>query len=792
MTQTVRWTALAIAAMLAVGCATSGALRRAEAAANRGDWDTAVAYYREAIGRNPQRMETRIALERATRMAAAEHMRRARDLEAQDQLSGAMAEYRLAADLDPTSVVALTKANELERRLRELVEASRPRPRIDSLQQQATQTSPIPRLDPRTVVPAIRFPNASVRDLLRTISDLTNLNIQFDQNLDATLSRQYPIDLQQTPLEQVLTQVLSANQLTFKVINPQTIFVYQDSPANRQRYEDQYVQTFYISSADPQELVGILTQTLQQGPAITPRFTLNKSANAIVVRATAPVMQLIESIIRANDRPRPEVMIEAEILEVSRTFVRQLGLDLSEFALGFTFSPELQPPNTSGTFPPAVPPPFNVNTISRGVSAADFYMTSPSALIKLLESDSNTRVLARPSMRGAAGTQITLRLGDLVPIPQTVFNSAGAGGVANVPTTSVSYQPVGVNLLFTPRVTYQDEVILENLTLEKSGLGNFLNIGGQQFPTIVTRTANSTLRLRDGESNLIAGLLRDEERQIIESLPGLSRLPVLGSLFGNRDTTNDQTDIIMVITPRIVRSHDLTPSDLRPMYIGTGQNFGAGGTPQLISPDALAAPDGVPSTGVVTQPPAAPITTTPAAAPAATSGPAPAAPRGIEIVPIQAVPPGGAPAAAENTSGPVRLVLTAPTAGPSGTLAANGGPYTIPITIAGSPAVGTISVTITYDPAVVRSPTVTQGSFMMQGGVTPTFIPSVDAAAGRIDIAIARGPGQGGASSTGLLAAIAFSTGTPGTTDFTVTGVATAPSGQPLPVEITPARIVVK
>ena len=812
MRQMGRWMALALVAVTLAGCATSQAIGRAETAANRGDWDSAVAYYREALGNDPENVEVRIALERATRTASSEHMRRARDLEAQDQLAGAMAEYKLAAELDPTSVVALAKANEIERRMRELAEATRPRPRIEAVQQQAQQTSPIPRLDPRTVVPRMSFPSASVRDLLRTISDLTKLNIQFDQGLDATLSRTYPIDLQETPLEQVLTQILSANTLTFKVLNAQTIFIYSDTPNNRQRYEDQYVQTFYISSADPQELVQILTQTLQQGPAIAPRFTLNKSANAIVVRATAPVMQLIETLIRANDRPRAEVMIEAEILEVSRRFTRELGLDLSQFALGFTFSPELAPPNTGGVFPPAVPPPFNLNTISRGVSPAAFYMTSPTALIKLLESNSKTRILARPSMRGTAGTPITLRLGDLVPIPQTVFQSAGAGGVATIPTTSVQYQPVGVNLLFTPRVTYQDEVILENMTLEKSGLGNFLTIGGQEFPTIITRTANSTLRLRDGESNLIAGLFQDQDRQTIESLPGLSKLPVLGTIFGNQDAEDEQTDIVMIITPRIVRSHELTAADLKPMYIGTGQNIGAGGgTPQLISPEALAAPDNAPGVGTAvtqapgtlaaTAPPTAASTTpsTPAmtatspATPTGTTTPSAAA-RGIEIVPIQPVAPAAAPAApaAPAPSGSVRVVMTAPTAGPDGTLAANGGPYTIPITIAGAPAVSTISLTITYNPAVVRAPTVTQGSFMMQGGVTPTFIPSVDAQAGRIDIAITRGSGQGGASNSGLLAAIAFMTGTAGTTDFTVTGVAASATGQPLPVEITPTKIVVK
>src|ERR1044071_4707814 len=127
-----------------------------------------------------------------------------------------------------------------------------------------------------------------------------------------------------------------------------------------------------------------------------------KSTNSISVRATAPVLSMIEGLIRSSDRPKAEVMVEAEILEVDRTFIRKLGIDLSQYALGMTFSPELAPPNTQSVVDamPSMPPPFNLNTISRGVSANDFYLTSPSALIRLLESNTTTKVLAQPYMRG--------------------------------------------------------------------------------------------------------------------------------------------------------------------------------------------------------------------------------------------------------------------------------------------------------------------------------------------------------------------------------------------------------
>jgi general secretion pathway protein D len=790
-----RWIGVALALAVVIGCATGRTIDDARSASLRGDHDTAVALWRQALAREPERIELRIALEQSTRTAAAAHIRRAREFEAQDQLAGALAEYRLAADLEPTSTLATTKAAELQRRLRELAEASRPLPSIDSLRQQAADASPVPRIDPRLQVPELRS-TASVRDLLTTISTLTGINVTYDQPLASSqaLNQPYSVDIRQMSLQDVLTQLMQANGLTFKVINPQTIFVYQDTVPNRQKYEDQYFQTFYVSHVDPQaDLLPVIQQLLITGAPVPPRVSVNKSANSISVRATAPMMQQIERLIRANDRPRPEVMIEAEVLEVNRGFIRKLGLDLSQYALGFTFSPELAPPNTGGVPDafPAMPPPFNANTISRGVSPADFYITSPTALVRLLESNTTTKVLAKPQSRGRDGQQMTLSLGDSIPIPSTTFNSAAAGGIANIPTTAVTYQEVGINLQFTPRVTYQDEIILDNLVLEKSGLGNFLVVAGQSFPTIVRRRSQGSIRLRDGESNLVAGLIRDDDRKTLRGLPGISSIPLLRSLFGSTDDQVDQTDIVMIITPHIVRGHELTPEDLRPQYVGAGQSVG-GPTPPLISPDAIGAGTApVPGQPVAPgQPamaaapgavPSAPVTTAPTDLP-------PVATRAPGVVPIEAVP-AGAPAAPD---APARVVLTAPTLSADGTLPAGGGPHTVPITISGAPPLSAITITITYNPTVLRTPTVTQGSFMSQGAAVPTFVPQVDPNGGRIDLAFVRPAGQPTTSPSGLLGAIAFTAGAPGMTDVAITGLATSVAGQTVPIEFTPIRLVVK
>jgi general secretion pathway protein D len=418
------------------------------------------------------------------------------------------------------------------------------------------------------------------------------------------------------------------------------------------------------------------------------------------------------------------------------------------------------------------------------VGANDFYMTVPTALVHLLESDTRTRVLARPQVRGRDGTAVQLRLGDLVPIPTTVFQSSGSGGVNNIPTTSVNYQSVGVNLLFTPKVTYQDEIILENLTLEKSGLGANILVGGQLFPTIITRNAMTTIRLRDGESNLLAGLLREEDTRAATGLPGVTRVPGLRWLFGNTDTQINQTDVVMIITPRIIRSNELTVEDLKPQFVGAGQNFGSGAVPSLISPDAPPPAPVVPAgaAGQPGAPPAPGVPPAPTGTPATTTTTPPRAPG---VVPIAPVTPAAEPAA---PAGQGKVVVTAPPAPLQ-----VGAPYTVPITLEGTTQpLGVLSLTVTYDPTVLRAVNVVQGAHMQQGGVTTTFAPKIDAATGRVDIAIARPFDRPGVTGNGTLGAIAFEAVRSGTSPISIQGVLTTTTGQPIPVQMVSGTVTVK
>ena len=475
-------------------------------------------------------------------------------------------------------------------------------------------------------------------------------------------------------------------------------------------------------------------------------------------------------------------------------------MNLTQYAIGGIFSPEVAPPNES-TGPDGVtsPPPFNVNTISQGISTADFYAAVPAAFVRFLESDSQTRLIAKPQLRGQEGQQLTLNLGEEIPVPTTAFSPIATGGAAVNPLTSFNYRPVGVILEMTPRVTYEDEIILE-LTVESSTLGANIIVAGNSLPTFGSRRVVTTLRLRDGESNLLAGLLREEERRSMRGFPGLLRLPVLRQLFSSNEERIQQTDIIILITPRIVRTHGLTQRDLSPIHIGTQQNIGLSGPPPLIAAPPLDEAEAATAPpGVADAPPEVPLGTMPMPTPPPGTAPRPGMP--TAVVPPPAVTP-AAPAAAEPVAprppdpaapppavgGAARILVTPP--GPEFRVEA--GPYTVPISITGVSQMSTVTVTLTFDPSALRVRSVQEGSFMRQGGLAVTFSQNVDAAMGRVDLTLARTADATGASGSGLLAAILFEATAPGSSPLSLSGVATTPRGSPIPLAFSPVTVTVR
>jgi general secretion pathway protein D len=780
-----RTIAVGVALVLLTGCATGRNFRSGQAAAKKGDWDAAVAYYRTALASDPSRVDIKIALQRATLAASAEHMARARDLEAQEQWSAAAAEYRLAADLDPANVFAAAKAASIERRLRAELDALRPPSRMDTLREQARQVPGIPTLIDPTVPINLRITNTSVREILTTIGTMAGINVTFVEQppINTQLQRSYSVDLQGETLETALAQVLNANQLTFKVINPRGIMVYGSDQNGRTAHDDVFVQVFYLSHVEAAEMNQLLTSLTQQMQGARPQIQANKNTNALTVRGTMPVLKVFDQVIKANDKPKAEVMIDVEILEVNSQRVKDIGLNLSQYALGFALSPETRPANTTDSSTP-----FNLNTVSQGVSTADFYATVPSALIKLLETDEHTRILARPQLRGQERAPLSLNLGEDIPVPQTTFAAQAAGGLASVPTTSFTYRTVGIVLTITPQVSFDGEIILD-VVVESSSQSANINVNGQSLPSFGTRKAQTKLRMRDGESNLLAGLIKEEDRRTDQGFPGLNRIPFLRSIFGGSRTTNGASDIVMIITPRILRSQELTPADLAPMYVGTGTSFGASSTPQLIVPQPVsggAAPPPPAPANPAGAPPTSPVVPANPASGAPTNPSAPpGGGRAVGIVPVQSA---DAPTTPASPTGPMRVSVTAPTT----PLQVGGQPYTVPLMVANASALSSLTLSVTYNPAVLRATLVNEGNLMRGDGATTSFVPKIDATTGRIDLVVTRPGDKAGIGGTGVLGTIVFEAIGAGNSQIALSGLAMNAAGETVLVQFVPAAVTVR
>jgi len=770
---------LVVVVALVAGCGAGRSYGRGQSAARAGNWDVAVEQYRQAVQQNPDNPEYRIALERAMMSASAAHLDQARMFEARGQTNDALREYRRASEYDPPNRQVAAKVTEMEHGIRDAAEASRPRPAAPRPQAPRPGDAPLPLASLNSVVDPARFNQANLRDVINTLAEAAGLNVQYERDYQ---DRTVTVALDRVTLGEALQQVLTNNGNFYKVVNQRTILVIPDNPQKRQQYDEQVVQTFYLSHSDAAEVSANLNNILNvpgtnaQRPTIIP----NKTANSITARATSTMIPLIERLVQLQDTPRAEVLVDVQILEVSKARTREYGLNLSNYAIQGVFSPEVDPRGTDGSLNT---PAFNANTVSKGISASDFYLAVPSAVVRFLESDQRTKVMAKPQLRGAEGATIRFNLGEEIPILSTAFTPIAGGGSNVNPLTSYTYRPIGIIVEMVPRVTYQDEIALD-LKLENSSLGVPLDVAGQSIPRFTIRKVETKLRLREGESTLLAGLLQDTERTSAQGFPGLQSLPIVRQLFGANRSEVQQTDVVMLLTPRIVRTHELTPADLAPLYIGTQNSLGLNGPPPLIgAAEAAAAAAAAPTAP-------APVIPGPAAAaiPPASVGGAPAGiaviPPGSNQIPGTTNVPAAAIPGQRPSSG--QIVVTPP----SGEFRVGGGPYNVPISISGASQISSVAVTVTYNPAVLRMRAVAEGSFMRSGGLNATFTQSGDATTGRVDIAIVRPGDMTGVAGSGLLAALLFEPVAAGQANLTVTATATAPGGTPVPLQFAPVPSV--
>jgi general secretion pathway protein D len=535
--------------LVATGCAASSTRRAAQLAESEQDFDRAVVEYTKLVRARPNDRDARAALEQVRLRAAQAHFGSARRLASLGKLEEALMEYQLAAELNPTSGLIQDEMRTVRTQLRaQVAVADDGKTQLETLVARSLQ-APLPgeSLPSDVTLPdTLMFRDASARVIYLAIGQYADLNVVFDP---AFRDQNITVDLRKASLAEALDSVSSATRHFWRSTSGQrTVTIVPDTPAKRREYEEEVVQTFYLSNADLKETIDILRIVVDAR-----RIAPLTATNAITIKDTPERISAAGRIISAIDKARPEVIIDVELLEVDRTRMREYGLQFAS-------------PGSSGISGQA-----DVNRDEftlrdlRNLTQSDVFLTGlPGLYYRLLKTDSATRILANPQLRTSEGVSAQANFGERVPVPVTTFAPIAAGGVQTQPITSYNYENIGVNIDITPRTHHDDDVSLA-IKIQVSSISG-TGFGG--LPTFGNRAISTVIRLKDGETNMLAGLIRDDERRVMGGIPGLSDLPVIGPLFANNRRESQETDIILTLTPRIVRVLNLRAEDLTPFRVG--------------------------------------------------------------------------------------------------------------------------------------------------------------------------------------------------------------------------------
>jgi general secretion pathway protein D len=401
-----------------------------------------------------------------------------------------------------------------------------------------------------------------LRETYLALGKVGGVNFVFDpQFQEQTIS----LDLKGVAFEQALSALASTGKTFHRVLDTRVITVIPDTPTKRREYEQRVVKTFFLSNADLKETVDLLRIVLG-ARNVAPLA----GVNALTISDAPDKVAAAERIIQTIDKAKAEVVVQVEIMEVNRSLLKEYGIEVTSGVSGLAGVAGLIFPK--GKVEEVETDSFGFKTRTTRPATLDdnLYGRSnlvvsqlPGVLYRLLQTDSATRLLANPQLRASEGQTAQARFGDQIPVPVTVFTPIATGGTAQQPITSFDYKNVGVNIDLTPRVHHDGDVTL-NLKLEISSLGALF----QNNPTFRNRTVTSVIRLRDGETNILAGLISDEERNSLSGLPGLADIPLLRSLFSHNKKEVAETDIVMTLTPRVVRRPQIEEDDLRSFLLG--------------------------------------------------------------------------------------------------------------------------------------------------------------------------------------------------------------------------------
>src|SRR6266566_2107141 len=721
------------------------------------DYDAAFVFYQKAAKADPYNAGYKIKLNRVRFEASELHVKQGVELRKKGDLQGAAGEFQRAQAIDPSNPVA-------DQELRKTVEmiAEKNHAADEAAEPPANPNEPALATMPPEIKPLSRAPinykaSNDAKIVFDTIGKLAGLTMVYDPDFPA---RRITVDLTNVTLEQALEIVSLESKAFVKPVTENILFVIPDQPQKRRDYEEQVVRTFYLSNTvTPQDLTEIVTGFRQL--LDLKRISQLNSQNAIIVRDTPDKLLLAEKMIRDIDKAKPEVVVQVEVLEARTDRLRDLGI-----LPGQTASVAINPNASTSSSSTST---TTNSTITfkqlRSLNGSAYDVTLPSLTANAVLTDTNTKIIQNPEVRSVDGQTAKLRIGDRIPIATGSFSSgigiAGgtAGGINPLVNTQFTYLDVGVNIDLTPRIHPNRDVSLK-LKVEVSSHTGDQSIGGITQPIISQRVIEDDIRLKEGEVSILGGLVQRTDSKTLEGWPGLAKLPLLRYLFSHQKTDHQEDEVLIVLTPRIVRVPEWTKANLRPLYSGSETNVQVKRESEIHAPaQQPAAPPQQPQTNQNTgagAPPPAPAATTPAAG--AVEG-----------------------AAAKIRFEPQSLSLKA------------GQTATVGVVVENVNDLFSIPLLLQYNPAVISVEEVQHGGFLSGGTQEIAIVHQPFKDKGQSIISATRRPNTPGVSGSGTLIGIVIKALAPGSSTLSIVQVNAKDSQQkPIPLITSEATVQVQ
>jgi general secretion pathway protein D len=700
---------LALAAVFLAGCPKANQdLDEGRKAEAMQDYDTALVHYERALRADPSNAEYKL---RATRMRFEDgqfHLEQGKKALDKGDLQLALAEFQKAQAIDPSNEAAdqeVKKTIDLITAKGVAQTSSMVNPNV--VDDEDLLSAP-PVLKPLSHDPINLKMVNQAKTVFETIAKLAGVSVIFDPTFN---SRQISADLPNVTLEQALDDVSLESQAFWKPLSSNVIFVAPDNPQKRRDVEDQEVRVFYLSNTlTPQDLTEIVTGMRQLYDMR--RIMPVNGQNAIVIRDTPDKIALAQKLINDLDKAKPEVLIHVQVLSADVDRLRDLGiLPGQSVSVAFTPRSALQPTTPSSSTSTTTATSLAQVTLNnlRRLSTADWSITLPGAQANAILTDNDTKIIQDPEVRTTDGLKASLKIGERVPVATGSFQAGvgvGTTSVSPLVNTQFQYLDVGVTVEVTPRVHPEGDVSM-HLNVVISAVASTANIGGINQPVISQTTEEGDVSLKDGEASILGGLIETDVIKNVNGIPGASQVPIFRYLFSDNSKEVKNNEVLIVITPHVIRFPSITADNLRTIASGTDTEA------RVYRDDTNSTPT----------PPQQPM-------PAAPAIPAP---------PPQVNPQQSAAPAAQLHFDPANASLNV------------GDSATIGVSVSNVSNLYSIPLLIHYNPAVIRVEEVRDGGFLSGGNQQIAIVQRIDEQRGEIIVSATRQPNTPGVSGSGTL-----------------------------------------